>query len=398
MLARSKATVLIRRGELETALETLEDGIAAASAPHLGDALEELQGMAALVHALNGGLRQAERIVTRLAPAGVETRAGAASVPRAALAALAWVRLDHYDLQDAHTLIRIADEQASSYDSQVSDGVLTLLRARLFAAEGRFELARSTLRTVPGSPQGSVTTGWFERAHVLGEARLLIAEGRPREAAALARGLPGRVQLERDVILQRAMLDERKQVTVLVEPSPRTLQHETLAVQVDTLLTLAEQSVREGDGARGEARVEQALRLAAPERMRRPFLEARGDVRALLNGRSLAARTRWLHPLGDPHIEHSSRPGYGGELPPLTDVNAVRPERLVNPLTKKELEVLGHLAELLTTEEIADTMFVSVNTVRSHVRNILRKLGVARRNEAVRRAWELQLLPSPPGA
>ena len=37
--------------------------------------------------------------------------------------------------------------------------------------------------------------------------------------------------------------------------------------------------------------------------------------------------------------------------------------------------MLGYLAELLTTEEIAATMFVSVNTVRSHVRSILRKLG-----------------------
>ena len=61
--------------------------------------------------------------------------------------------------------------------------------------------------------------------------------------------------------------------------------------------------------------------------------------------------------------------------------------------TEKELEVLGHLAELLTTEEIAETMFVSVNTVRTHVRNILRKLGVPRRNAAVRRARELDLLP-----
>jgi LuxR family maltose regulon positive regulatory protein len=39
-----------------------------------------------------------------------------------------------------------------------------------------------------------------------------------------------------------------------------------------------------------------------------------------------------------------------------------------------------------------------VNTVRSHVRSILRKLGVTRRNEAVRRAWELRLLPSPNAA
>ena len=65
---------------------------------------------------------------------------------------------------------------------------------------------------------------------------------------------------------------------------------------------------------------------------------------------------------------------------------------VVEPLTAKETEVLGHLAELLTTEEIADTMVVSVNTVRTHVRNILRKLAVTRRHEAVRRAWQLGLL------
>jgi LuxR family maltose regulon positive regulatory protein len=38
-------------------------------------------------------------------------------------------------------------------------------------------------------------------------------------------------------------------------------------------------------------------------------------------------------------------------------------------------------------------MFVSVNTVRTHVRNILRKLAASRRNEAVRRARELKILP-----
>jgi LuxR family maltose regulon positive regulatory protein len=48
----------------------------------------------------------------------------------------------------------------------------------------------------------------------------------------------------------------------------------------------------------------------------------------------------------------------------------------------------------LTTEEIAQTMFVSVNTVRTHVRSILRKLSVSRRNDAVRRARELGLIAS----
>ncbi len=82
----------------------------------------------------------------------------------------------------------------------------------------------------------------------------------------------------------------------------------------------------------------------------------------------------------------------GSPGPPGFGVSDGPPGVIVRPLTSKEHEVLGHLADLLTTDEIAATMFVSVNTVRTHVRSILRKLGASRRNEAVRRAWELQLL------
>lgn len=61
-------------------------------------------------------------------------------------------------------------------------------------------------------------------------------------------------------------------------------------------------------------------------------------------------------------------------------------------LSAKELEVLQHLSALLTTEEIAAAMFISVNTVKTHVRSILRKLAVSRRNQAVRRARQLGLV------
>ena len=42
--------------------------------------------------------------------------------------------------------------------------------------------------------------------------------------------------------------------------------------------------------------------------------------------------------------------------------------------------------------EIAATMFISVNTVRTHIRSILRKLSATRRNQAVRRARELGVI------
>ncbi|WUK77208.1 helix-turn-helix transcriptional regulator [Kribbella sp. NBC_00359] len=65
---------------------------------------------------------------------------------------------------------------------------------------------------------------------------------------------------------------------------------------------------------------------------------------------------------------------------------------IVEDLSERELDVLRLLAQLRTTSEIAAELFISANTVKSHVRNILRKLSVSSRNEAVRRAWDLDLV------
>ncbi|BDZ42164.1 hypothetical protein GCM10025865_14630 [Paraoerskovia sediminicola] len=55
------------------------------------------------------------------------------------------------------------------------------------------------------------------------------------------------------------------------------------------------------------------------------------------------------------------------------------------PLTRRELVVLSHLSEDVTLEEIATTLFVTRNTVKSQVRSLYRKLGVSTRAGAV--AW-----------
>ena len=68
------------------------------------------------------------------------------------------------------------------------------------------------------------------------------------------------------------------------------------------------------------------------------------------------------------------------------------PAPIVEDLSERELDVLRLLAKLRTTDEIAAELFISANTVKTHVRNILRKLSVSSRNEAVRRAWDLDLV------
>ena len=65
---------------------------------------------------------------------------------------------------------------------------------------------------------------------------------------------------------------------------------------------------------------------------------------------------------------------------------------LVEPLSEKERQVLQFLPTHLSAIEIAADAFVSVNTLRTHIKGIYRKLGVNTRSDAVRRAEALGLI------
>ena len=66
---------------------------------------------------------------------------------------------------------------------------------------------------------------------------------------------------------------------------------------------------------------------------------------------------------------------------------------LVEPLSDRELEVLRLVAEGLSNSEIADKLFISVGTVKTHVHNVLGKLSADGRPRAIARARELELIP-----
>jgi NarL family two-component system response regulator LiaR len=61
-------------------------------------------------------------------------------------------------------------------------------------------------------------------------------------------------------------------------------------------------------------------------------------------------------------------------------------------LTAKELEVLGAVAEGLSNQQVADRLFVSLSTIKTHLQSIYGKLDVKRRTQAVERARRLELL------
>lgn len=62
-------------------------------------------------------------------------------------------------------------------------------------------------------------------------------------------------------------------------------------------------------------------------------------------------------------------------------------------ITKREYEVLGLIAQGLSNQEIADRLFLSMSTVKTHTSNLFTKLDANRRTQALQKAKELQLIP-----
>jgi LuxR family transcriptional regulator, maltose regulon positive regulatory protein len=123
------------------------------------------------------------------------------------------------------------------------------------------------------------------------------------------------------------------------------------------------------------------LALADPEGFRRVFTRADPPARQLLATHLDSGTAYW--PLvnelvaADAGTDHSA---------------ASRPAAAGAPLTERELTILRYLQSVLSNVEIARELSVSVNTVKTHVRSIYRKLNATRRREAVRQAREWHLL------
>jgi len=100
------------------------------------------------------------------------------------------------------------------------------------------------------------------------------------------------------------------------------------------------------------------------------------------------------HPALISKIQSLPPGGYGGagSPPGIAVLGGIVPPRVTEPLTDSETRVLRYLPTHLTAPEIANELFLSVNTVSTHTRHLYAKLGVHGRHEAVDRARALGLV------
>jgi LuxR family maltose regulon positive regulatory protein len=140
-----------------------------------------------------------------------------------------------------------------------------------------------------------------------------------------------------------------------------------------------------GDTSAARVPLERALTLAEPEGYVRVFVGEGAPMAALL--RAVAKqRVSWNYVRQ--LLDACGHTGTVASVRPATR----RTQGLVDPLSERELDVLRLLATELDGPDIARRLMVSLNTLRTHTKNVYAKLGVNSRRAAVRQAAELDLL------
>ena len=150
------------------------------------------------------------------------------------------------------------------------------------------------------------------------------------------------------------------------EPAPAQL--------VENLVLRGWLSDIEGDRVESRRHIARAVALAAPEGLTYPFIRAGSDVISLVRGLSRGEE------------------GFRDKIISRYLAQNTQSQALGQPLTARESEILSYLPTRLATSDIAARCFVSLNTVKTHLAHIYRKLEVSTRNDAVARAEELGIL------
>lgn len=388
------AGLLDRHPELPALLQThlgaarlwagrFDDARSALSAPATGSVgatalpREDALGQLALIDYLTGWPTRAER--TSLAALTDAERFSLAEPAGLGLVhlVLAAVAVDRDELDDAQALL----DRATALQPAPSDPVTAASRV---IAQARLHLARgqpgAALETAESAVPAAVASPWAENHTTLVVSAAHLAEGRPETAVKVLEDAVGR-EAACTVAAARAHLaaGDPDAALDLLDHLPAE-EDRGPAVTVRALLARAEAVGRRGDRATARRLATRALADARRERLRRPVLETGPWLRRLLRTSALREPAR---------SGPAARPDARRRTPPRTPGPTAL---VVEELSGRERDVLRRLARMMSTEEIAADLFVSVNTVKTHLKSAYRKLGVNRRGDAVHRARELHLL------
>ncbi|WP_339133227.1 LuxR C-terminal-related transcriptional regulator [Streptomyces sp. f51] len=296
---------------------------------------------------------------------------------------LAAVCVDRDDLAAAQNHLDRATVSGPASHDPVATAGLALLRSRLLLAKGHPKEALRVLQELRRPPHGVEPSPWVRDRAALAMSTAYLALGEPLAAAeVLTEERATGPEAAAVAVRARLATGDREAARALLDalsPEP----DDGPGVVVRVLLARAQTADALGDDSTAQRLVARALRTARPEQLRRPFLEAGPWLRNFVRHRPVLAQGHeWL-----PGMSAVRGAGQGG--PPEREPVA---EPVIEPLSEREQEVLERLAQMMSRDEIAADLHLSVNTVKTHLKSVYRKLAATRRGEAVRRARDLHLL------
>jgi len=249
--------------------------------------------------------------------------------------------------------------------------------ALLQEADGKRELAMTTVLSARSDLRAPPPPVVADRLLSL-QSRLLRLGGSPELGERALRNEPRRsvtLDLERAAVALE--LRDYDLARKLVDPISGSTECARPLARLDALLLAA--WLEQGDGSPEAARehLNEAMEVAESHSLVESFVRMGPTI------------VRMVSELPD------DRSGFRGRI--LRRAQALASPsplgiELVEPLTDRELEILSYLPSRLTNTELADHFYVSVNTIKTHMAHIYRKLGVANRNRAISRAREIGIL------
>jgi LuxR family maltose regulon positive regulatory protein len=344
------------QGRLREALRTYERAMVLAS----DQAAPTLRGIADMHVGISEVLRERNDLAAArqhlLSSEELGEGAGLAQNPYRSRVAMARVREAEGDLDAALELLVDAQRlYASDYFPNVRP--IPAMIARVWIAQGQLRRAQ----------------GWASEHAVAATDELSFL--REFDHVTLARLLLGRAGADGTDGAAKDALELLERLLRAAEQGGRGRS----VIEILVLQSLARDAV--GDHAGAIAALERAVSLAAPEGYVRIFLDEGAALVRVLR----AART-----VGSPTYVDDLLAAFGPG-----DDRVRRRQPLMEPLTKRELDVLRLLRTDLNGPDVARELVLSLHTVRSHTKSIYAKLGVNNRRAAVRRADELDLLAPP---
>jgi LuxR family transcriptional regulator, maltose regulon positive regulatory protein len=285
-------------------------------------------------------------------------------------------------VQRAERTVRPDAEPAAGVRVHSVRGLLELARGRDANALAAFRAAER-LGGLLAAPHYLVTAAraW----HLLALVRLGETEQAEQALAGLGDQDRDRREIRTAVAALRLAQDDPRAATTALAPAldgSTPVTSPTLHVQSYLLEAIARDAL--GDPGAAEHALERALDLAEPDGVLLPFLLHPAPGLLERHARHRTAHAALLAEIRNLLAGRTPAPPPGAAQPPL------------EPLSNSEIRVLRYLPTNLSAPEIASELYVSRNTVKTHIQRLYTKLGTHRRGETVARARALGLLaPSP---